>query len=151
MFFISNLSKPKSYRKQKINQGINKDITRNANRKEVGGLGINTQIKLKVKKINWRKKGDFNVAKNYTVMTKGRDAIDSLSEIGDPHLSEVLRPKPSEVLSPLLSYVPSKGCLIWSVKSEKDPVYSWTPLLAHFLRATYLKAQWVPHGNLPGI
>ena len=51
MLFISNLSKTKSYRMHKLIQGINKDIMRNANHKEVGGIDINTQyIKLKVKK-----------------------------------------------------------------------------------------------------
>ena len=51
MLFISNLSKTKSYRMHKLIQGINKDIMRNANHKELGGLDINTPyIKLKVKK-----------------------------------------------------------------------------------------------------
>lgn len=35
---------------------MDKDIMRNANQREVGGLDINTKMKFKVKEINWRKK-----------------------------------------------------------------------------------------------
>lgn len=80
---------------------------RNTNQREVGGLAINTKMKFKVKEINWRKKRDFNVAKNYTVMTKGKDTTFPPMSAGlpSPSLSQLLRPKPPGVLSPQVSYI----------------------------------------------